>query len=1081
MRQPRLIRSLTATPLHRGVLAGLVGLVALAAGAPAARAQTTGGITGTVQSATNKSEALKEAVVIVTSASLQGEQTAVTDDSGSFEITLLPAGVYTVTVQKDGYKAFTQPGVTIRTGKTIKVTLQIEPDVLREGEVIIIVKQDRPPLIDTSHVSAGANVGKTQMELVPYGRGANRGFEQVLTSIPGSHADLFGVSLNGAGSPETAFHLDGISISDPAVGIQSTTLVQDFIQEVDVKTGGYQAEYGRATGGVVNVVTKSGSNEFHGSVFANLSPFEASRKEVGAGGLAIATQTRQNYALDFGVELGGPILKDKLWFFAGFAPQIASTNRDRIIQSQIDDGSGRAVIDPTTNAAKTQEVARQTYKSTTTAYQFTGKLTYLVNENHTIALALYGNPTTTTGAQVVGAFNEGASLFDTQNGSTDVSLRYSGKVLNKSMLVEATLAYHHQLGRADIPSTSVVSIQGISAATLHDTPAIRYRATLNLLDSHLDDGMIPESQKSQAVRNACQLAANGFNPCPVLNYFTGGLGFLGDSTLDRYAGILKLSNFVELAGHHQFKYGLDVSEDHYDQTKTYTGGQIFDARPSGTNTVDQYRGIRGYGHLDPTRPGLPVFAPAGTDGGIRLDGSSPSSKTKNVSMAFFAQDTWNILDKIVLDIGVRGESQKMYADEKTLDVNGNKVTGPGISLTNFMPRVGLIYDWTGRGLSKVYASYGRFYEYVPLDLADRALSSETQVTYSTNAASCTNPKDPRTCAVIPNGQPTGRTYSGTGGAAGTAVDPDLKGQYADEYAGGVQYQVYRDISVNVDYVRKQLGRVIEDMSVDDGNTYFLSNPGEACSQASIAAGTCGARGITGLGQNIAEPPPRRIYDGITLSVRKDFSDNYLLTASYTYSSFRGNYPGLFRQENAQLDPNILSEYDLLSLLPNKDGPLPGDVPNSFKVDGAYLYPLNADTTLTFGGTFRADQGGPLNYLGAHPLYGRSEAFILPRGSAGRLPWLWQVNARAGVNYKLSKDYTLGLSLDLSNVTNNRETAAVSQDYTFDSVSPIVNGTKADLAYLKNTSGAPVTVNPQFLQPTAYQLPFSARVGAKLAF
>jgi hypothetical protein len=239
--------------------------------------------------------------------------------------------------------------------------------------------------------------------------------------------------------------------------------------------------------------------------------------------------------------------------------------------------------------------------------------------------------------------------------------------------------------------------------------------------------------------------------------------------------------------------------------------------------------------------------------------------------------------------------------------------------------------------------------------------------------------------------------------------------------------------------------------------------------------------VTGLGQVILEPPPRRVYDGLTLSVNKAFSDNYLVTASYTYSAFRGNYPGLFRTENGQLDPNILSEYDLLSLLPNKDGPLPGDVPNSFKIDGAYVYELDAKTTLNFGANFRADQGTPLNYLGAHPLYGRSEAFILPRGSAGRLPWTWSVNLRASAAYKLSKDYSLGISVDLFNVTDNRETTAVSQDYTFDSVSPIINGTKADLAYLKNTAGQPVTVNPQFLQPTSYQLPFSARLGARLSF
>jgi hypothetical protein len=373
---------------------------------------------------------------------------------------------------------------------------------------------------------------------------------------------------------------------------------------------------------------------------------------------------------------------------------------------------------------------------------------------------------------------------------------------------------------------------------------------------------------------------------------------------------------------------------------------------------------------------------------------------------------------------------------------------------------------------KVYASFGRFYEYIPLDLADRALSAETQVQLRTNPTSCCNLLDPRTCDVLPNAA-GGRTYNFVGGSAGISVDPNMKGQYADEYQAGVQYQVYRDISVGVDFVHKQIGRVIEDLSVNDGATYFLSNPGEA--------GTLGATAVTGNGTVVQFPKPRRVYDGITLSVNKNFSENWLLTASYTYSSFRGNYPGLFRSENGQLDPNILSEFDLVSLLPNKEGPLPGDVPNSFKIDGAYVLELSPTLNVNFGGNIRAQQGTPINYLGAHPDYGAAEAFILPRGSAGRLPWTWTANLRAAAQYKLTKDYNLGVTLDVFNVTNNRETTAVDQNYTFNSVAPIVNGTVADLQYLRTTDGQPVSRNQNFGNATSYQVPLSARVGAKLSF
>jgi hypothetical protein len=942
---------------------------------------------------------------------------------------------------------------------------------LKEQAIEIVAQR---PSIAVTSTQQGGSVSKEQMNLIPYGRN-QRTFDAVATSIPGVQTDaLGGIAMNGSGGPESNYIIDGVNVSDPAFGTLGTTLIQDFVQEVDIKTGGYQAEYGRATGGIINVVTKSGGNEFHGSVFVNWSPLEASRKQIGNLGEAIRSQVSQRYNLDFGAELGGPIIKDKLWFFAGFAPALVSRNLERIISARTADAAGNPVLDANGNPATT-EVARKKYTATTTSYNLSGKLTYLINENHSIALAGYGNPNSSSGVYTTNrstlaglAGTEGSFLIDHDLGSLDSSLRYSGKLFNKTMLVEATAAYHHQRDR-DIP----IGVDGQSATAVADSPSVSWRGTRNLVDPHfLADPMVPDYQKSAAVLAACTPVGT-FNPCPVTNYFTGGASFLNNATLDRIGGVLKLSNFVELAGHHQFKYGVDASRDTYDQQKTYSGGAALRVLTSG---LIQY--FRAYGHADPARPGQAALDPNDPN---RFADPVASNKTRNTSIAFFAQDTWNVFDRVVLDVGVRGEKQLMYSSNNTfIDINGVTHDGAGINLTNWAPRLGLIYDFTGRGLSKVYTSYGRFYEYIPLDLADRALSAETQVDVRKDPTNCVNPNDLRTCATVPNGI-AGRTFNFTGGAAGTNVDPNLKGQYTDEYLAGVQYQVYRDITVGVDYTHKQIGRVIEDMSVDDGNTYFLSNPGEP--------GGAGFQATTGNGVTIVEPKPRRIYDGITLSVNKTFAENWLMTASYTYSSFRGNYPGLFSIRGTgapQLDPNILSEYDLLSLLPNKDGPLPGDVPNSFKLDAGYVYELSPRMTFNFGGNARADQGQPLNYLGAHPLYGSGEAYILPRGSAGRLPWTWQLNLRGGMSYKVSKDYALGVTVDVFNVTNNQRPLSVDQNYTFDSVSPIVNGKVADLPNLRSLApnggpGPNAVANTNFLNATSYQLPFSARIGAKLSF
>jgi outer membrane receptor protein involved in Fe transport len=1040
-----------------------------------ALAQTTGTLSGQVVDA-NSQQPVADAVVIAQSAALQGEQTAVTDATGQFEITLLPGGTYSLTLQREGYQPFTQQGLTVRIDRTIKVRLALVPEALKEQAIEIVAQR---PSIAVSSEQTGANVSKEQMAIIPYGRAA-RNFEAVLTSVPGVHNDTFGVSINGASSPESNYIIDGVQVNDPSYGNQGTTLLQDFVQEVDVKTGGYQAEYGRSSGGIVNVVTKSGGNEFHGSVFGNWSPFEATRKPVGST-FAIAIQQSQRYNLDFGAELGGPILKDKLWFYAGFAPQLISTNIDRIIQAQVDNGTGQAKLNPDGSLAF-NEVARKRYTATQTSYQFTGKLTYLANENHSIALALYGNPTKTTGAAgslSIGQIdragagfngNEGPYLNDQTTGSIDSSLRYAGKLFNKTMLVEAGLAYHRQEGSPGYaPNVTLNQIQGVSGATLHDTPAVRWRDVRNLLDPAFNDGLVPGYQTSNEVLQQCALQPNGFNPCPVQNYRTGGPGNLTDSKLQRWGGVLKLSNFFELAGHHQFKYGVDGNYDIFDQSKYYSGGQFFDANPS--FAPGEFAGIRGYGH---GTPGSPTVA--------QLDGSGRPfafkdatlfRRVNNVSVAGFVQDTWSIFDKVVLDAGLRWEHQEVKPDEATaIDGSGQPFQAATLKMDNIMPRLGLIYDFTGRGLSKVYTSFGRFYEYVPLDLANRSLTGEPSANYGTIISSCKNPSDPRTCAFDPN-YALATSASGFGFVGNSiSVDPKIKGQYTDEYQAGVQYQVYREITVGVDYIHRQIGRVIEDMSIDDGTTYFLSNPGEPGAQ--------GASALTGAGL-FTFPKPRRVYDGITLSVNKNLSDNYLIGASYTYSSFRGNYPGLFKPDTGQLDPNITSEFDLISLLANRDGPLPGDIPNSFKVNAGYIYELNPRTSFNIGTNLTADQGVPTNYLGAHPIYGSGEGYVLPRGSGNRLPWLWQLDLRGAVNYKFTKDYTFALSLDVFNVTNNRAVTAVDENYTFNAVNPIVNGTPADLPNLRRTNGQPITPNANFDHPTAYQRPLSARLGAKLAF
>ena len=191
----------------------------------------------------------------------------------------------------------------------------------------------------------------------------------------------------------------------------------EFVQEVNVITGGYMPEYGRSTGGVLNAVTKSGSNEFHGSVFGNWTPgaLEGTRKHVVARRAASspANTTLHNLG-DFGADLGGPILKDKLWFYAGVAPSFTRYSVDAHAEplrlctaAEIAAGEGRcnravaaggSRITSTTGRVRpgrrahrgAPEHARFADQRT---FQYIGKLTYLVNQDHNLCLSVYGTPT----------------------------------------------------------------------------------------------------------------------------------------------------------------------------------------------------------------------------------------------------------------------------------------------------------------------------------------------------------------------------------------------------------------------------------------------------------------------------------------------------------------------------------------------------------------------------------------------------------------------------------------------------------------------------------------------------------------
>ena len=1067
--------------------AGSIALVTLLT-AGSASAQGTAVLTGTIVDAATK-KPLADVVVTVTSPALQGEQTVVTDGSGSYRIPNLPQGDYSLRLDREQYRPYSRGGITMRGNSTIRVNAELLPETvqLTEGPVIIIGKA---PTVDVGSSSTGVALNKDFTSRIalnaPGGKGAaSHSFESLAAVAPGAAADTYGVSINGTTSPENAFQIDGVAVNDGAYGILATPLSTEFIKELNVVTGGYMPEYGRSMGGIFDVTTNSGSNEFHGSVWFNLSPgsLQGAITPLKSDASVITTNSQISNLRDFGAGVGGPIIKNKLWFYAGLQAAFTREALNRTLNAFVlDPVTGKPTVDADgRNISTAIPGGARKYFADEQSIQYIGKLTYLLSQNHNLTLSVIGTPTTSGGNGSFGFANTGAPEVGNVAGSfaalankyvasaSDVSLKYQGSFNNKKQLVDITFGWHHQrsatlasdgssigdkTGLAGTPQVIYRKSAAADPSTSASTHELRdFEATGNASVCKPVTLDVPNDPKDPSAGTTPTV----FTPCPVLNYVRGGSGFLSDASINSYQGRATFTNLVQAAGHHVMKAGIDFNIGTYENTKAYSGTNVFRENGAATN----YNDFRQYGFLQgPDNPSVLT---------------SYTAQSKSTTIGGFVQDSWSIMDKVTVNIGVRYDTQLIYGSDGLL----------GLALPNqWSPRIGVIYDFTQQGRSKIFANYARYYEGVPLNIADRAFPGEPQINSRHRAPACDPFVAPTSDECTKDsGRPRGtagfgnttnnpnQRWNRTGGDK-VPVDPDLSPQSSDEFVVGGEYEIFSDARVGLTYTHRYLNRVLEDMSRDEANTYFLGNPGY------------------GIAQDF--PKAVRDYDAVTAYFQKNFSNNWLATVSYTASALRGNYAGLFRPETGQLDPNINSDFDLKSLLPNRSGPLPADRTHSIKFYAAKDFILPGGMDILVGGTFRTNSGTPLSFLASHPIYGSDEVFILPRGAGGRNDWIHNVDLRVGYSIRLSKESTASITMDIFNFFNFQGVTARDQTFTTTDAAPIVNKDGSDpvVADLNNKTkfthpdGTPITAserNKNFGNPLAYQDPRQFRFGAKVSF
>jgi hypothetical protein len=885
-------------------------------------AQTTGALQGRVLDP--KGRPVAGASVTVSGAGVQGGRSTTTDESGTYRLGLLPPGLCTITATKEGLnpaKAQIQVGLD----RTATVDLTLKSVATATVEVT-----DASTAMDLKAASVGRNYTSETILKLP----TSRDFANIALLAPGVSQDNVGFKVYGSSGAENNFVVDGINTTNVEFGTQGKKIPQEFVQEFQVKTGGYEAEFGKATGGIINVITKSGGNEFSGDLFAYTEGtfLKSANKHVDDANLRTKPLLIENKTSEFGFDVGGPVIKDKLWFFAAYDRR--SNSQDYQIRVPGPDLGLKAPTDSTRDL-------------------YAVKLTWRLAENQALIASILGDPEKVTGA--VRDPQGAASTWDgvRKIGGTDLSLRY--ELTGNSWFFQLQGSQHKE-------KNSV--LPGAGGADLIRT-----------------------------IDNTTQRASGGF-----------GRYDDKDFTRTNFAG-----SFTYYLGPHELKAGFDFQTDKASIRRGYTGGQEVTDYGDGT-----------YSHY--------YWTVAGSD-----VNNAPSiiftASPKHESAGYFIQDKWSLSSALTLNAGARLD---------TTDVKDQHGT-TRISLKDqWAPRLGLVWDWAGKGQDKVFMSLSRFYEQVPLDLVIRSFSDESNPTIFNFSPTSTIP-DPA---------------AGTSSIVGSyiePVDPDLKGHYSDEFILGVETTVAAKYILGAKYVRRYVGRAIED-SLDVNSPlgdYFIMNPG-----------------FSQTGKQY--PRAVRDYKGVEVSVQKKFADHYTWQASYLWSKLDGNYEGAYQgvggaDGTGQLDPNINSAFDEPAFIVNSWGRLSGDRTHQVKANGYYEW----DFGLSLGASFTYATGTPVNRLGFADqvlpfAYTRYELFLTPRGSEGRTPDTTRLDLNLGYGFKLAGAKQVRLMLDITNLFNSQSAVALDQRYNF--------------------SGLDVgQTNTYFKSPTAFQAPRSVRFGVRFSF
>ncbi|MEO7918268.1 MAG: TonB-dependent receptor [Thermoanaerobaculia bacterium] len=999
-------------------MSALLALVLAVAGgfSNVAFAQTTGDIDGSVMD--QNGSPLPGVSVEIKSASLIGTRVVVTDGAGRFRFPALSPGNYSLTAALSGFSKAEKSSVVVKLGGTTSIPVTLGVSVKEE-----VIVTGEAPAVDTQRTTIGTNASLDTIQKLPLGRN----FTSIATTVAGTGTDVSGgITVYGATGLENSYIVDGVNTTGVKVGDQGKTLNNEFVQEVEVKTGGYEAEYGRVLGGTINVVTKSGGNEFHGDAFgyydnASLAADDAHSAQRTDVGLAQFFTPKR---LDVGADIGGYFVKDRLWFFGAY---------DRVNQDQEYVRTIRTIRD----AAKTKVTQGGTDLTRNNLYS--GKLTFRLGEANTITASAFGDPGTFDG-RLLGTIGPDSAVLGTQDqGGADFSLKYDG-IFGTRLLVQAQFGSHTD--KRDQSSAFVNSLYREQSQAGFSTEALPGSGPGIILNE-------------KYTRNIYKLAGTVFAGA---NEVKLGLDWekIDSKFLEQYGGgdrlTLRLNATGTVVRNVQHRY--------------------FAVTPIDQNCIAK------------NDPALP-FSIANCSGYRIAPNVSNNPKTDNIG--FFAQDSFKVLKNLTINAGIRYENQKLkdFTGATIIDIKNEWSPRLGV-IWDFMnngksklyANYGRFYevipqDIQTRALGDEYTMFVRNNSQNAADPVDAGIFGYAVVQGG---------------ELTQEGL-KGMYQDEVIGGIEYEVAPNwaigVKGIYK---ALGRVVEDRCDVATNVDisqFYTPGSSATCALVNVGEGNALgTIKDPfdpncytvlGDASSTPKPCASTQARRYFRGL--------------EVTATHRFS-SNFYMLASylySKLQGNYSGNLSQT--REGGQADPNINADFDYPGLVPNTFGLLRNDRTSQFKVSGFYSFAFGLSAGANFhyeSGRPYSIRGCALEAGACGGGYSQ-EGYLVPRGSAGNLPSTAEMDLHLEYSARFG-GVSITPIIDVFNLLNRQ--GVTSREELFNNGGTLAGDNPANVVTQQNPTACATNVsitnpacgsNPNYGKDIAFQRPRSLRIGARVSF